>query len=191
LTLPDEVDRASPPAPSKHAINRKQDRQRNADSGAEVAMVKWIQAHQTVLGWLAALSVVMFLAALVLVPWVVIRLPADYFAGPRRDRSRYLWRRPVLRIAWLAGKNLAGVLLVLAGIAMLVLPGQGILTILIGVTLMDFPGKYRVERWIVQWPPVLGAINALRRRAGRGPLQFDSAQAPDGGEADPESREQS
>ena len=152
-------------------------------------MREWIGAHQTVLGGLlVALSVVMFLGGLVLVPWIVVRLPADYFARRRRDRSRYRWRHPVVRIGCLAGKNVAGLLLVLAGVAMLALPGQGILTILIGVTLMDFPGKYRVERWIVQRRPVLGAINALRRRAGRGPLQFDQspAQAPSETAADPE-----
>jgi len=60
-----------------------------------------------------------------------------------------------------------------AGIIMLVLPGQGIFTILIGIMLLNFPGKYRLERWIVARRPVLRSINWLRRRAGRAPLVPD------------------
>ena len=53
---------------------------------------------------------------------------------------------------------------------MLVLPGQGVLTILIGIMFINFPGKYRLERWVVMRAPVLGAINRLRANAGRMPL---------------------
>jgi hypothetical protein len=135
-------------------------------------MFKWIEANDVTLGWLLALSLVMFVAALILVPWVIVRLPSDYFAPPKRDRSRYQWRRPVLKTSWRVGKNVAGALLVLVGLPMLPLPGQGLLTILIGVSLMDFPGKYRLERRIVRCRPVLKAVNALRARSGRPPLQF-------------------
>jgi hypothetical protein len=57
-----------------------------------------------------------------------------------------------------------------------VLPGQGILTILIGVSLMEFPGKYRLERGIIHFGPVLKGINTLRRRYGRPPLEFDETE---------------
>jgi hypothetical protein len=50
------------------------------------------------------------------------------------------------------------------------IPGPGLLVILIGITVMDFPGKRRLERWVVGRPGVLGAINRLRRRYGRPPL---------------------
>ena len=43
------------------------------------------------------------------------------------------------------GKNLLGVFFVLIGIAMLVLPGQGILTIIAGMMLLDFPGRHRTR----------------------------------------------
>jgi hypothetical protein len=67
-------------------------------------------------------------------------------------------------------KNLLGCLFVVAGLLMLVLPGQGLLSILIGIILLDFPGKYSVERWLISRPPVLHTVNWLRRRAGRPPL---------------------
>jgi len=61
-----------------------------------------------------------------------------------------------------------------AGIAMLVLPGQGVLTIVIGIMLLDFPGKYRFERSLAARRPVLRSINWLRRRANRPLLHVDA-----------------
>jgi len=61
----------------------------------------------------------------------------------------------------------------MAGIVMLVLPGQGILTIVIGLMLSNFPGKYRLERWLVMRPRVLRTINWLRQRSKRNPLLFE------------------
>jgi hypothetical protein len=63
-----------------------------------------------------------------------------------------------------------GILLVLAGIMMLVLPGQGILAMLIGIGLMDFPGKFRLERWFARQPAVFKSLNWIRTRAGHAPL---------------------
>ena len=57
-------------------------------------------------------------------------------------RSLADWQRyPVLRPLLLIAKNLLGFVLIVAGIAMLVLPGQGLLTIVVGVVLMNFPGR--------------------------------------------------
>jgi hypothetical protein len=60
----------------------------------------------------------------------------------------------------------------LMGVAMLVLPGQGVLTIITGLLLLDFPGKYRFERWLVRRGPVLRGVNWLRDRAGRQALRL-------------------
>lgn len=135
-------------------------------------MLHWMQSNNVLLGWLFTISVLMLLAGVVLVPMVVVRLPADYFAGPKRRRRPDPPRHPALVVARRIIKNAFGLLLVLAGLAMLVLPGQGILTILVGLSLMNFPGKYRLERWIIHSGPVLKPINALRRRFGREPLTF-------------------
>jgi hypothetical protein len=61
--------------------------------------------------------------------------------------------------------------LVVAGLVMLVVPGQGLLTIVVGLMLLDFPGKYRLERWLATRPKVWQSINWLRRRAGYEELQ--------------------
>ena len=136
-------------------------------------MLGLIRAHETAIMWIAGASIVAFIATLIAVPWLIVRIPSDYFAHGRRPRKRWADRHPVVRGALLAGKNLLGYILLAAGIAMLVLPGQGILTMLLGFILVDLPGKYRFERWLVARPLVLKTINLLRRRAGHDPLVLD------------------
>ena len=41
---------------------------------------------------------------------------------------------------------------------------------LVGLLLMNFPGKYRLERWLLRRPGVLGALNWLRGRRGLPPF---------------------
>jgi hypothetical protein len=77
---------------------------------------------------------------------------------------------PVLRLLGLVAKNAVGAVFLAVGIALLFLPGQGILTILLGISLMDFPGKRYCERKIVGQPTVLKAINALREKYAKPPL---------------------
>ena len=60
----------------------------------------------------------------------------------------------------------------LLGIMLLVLPGQGILTIIVGIILVDFPMKYRLERWLVSRKKVLKSMNWLRKRANKKPLKL-------------------
>jgi hypothetical protein len=134
-------------------------------------MLDWITIDETTVWYLAAFSVVSFIATLVLVPFLVIRIPDDYFAEKKRHRwEPWAHEHPLIRWSLLIAKNMLGYLFIILGIAMLVLPGQGILTILIGIMFINFPGKYRLERWAVTRPPVLRAINSLRRNAGRQPL---------------------
>jgi len=127
----------------------------------------WIGSHAGWFWWLAAASLVMLMASPLVVGWLVVRLPQDYFTARRRkplaSLDDYVWLRPAIVVA----KNLLGVLLVAAGVVMLVVPGQGVLTIVAGVLLLDFPGKFRLERWLVTRNAVWRSINWLRRRAGR------------------------
>jgi hypothetical protein len=128
-------------------------------------------AHPTSIAITSIASIVLFVGTLAGIPWFVARLPVDYFKRAE-DHPSAIAKAP-LRIAFHVGKNLLGGLLLLMGIAMLVLPGQGLLTIVVALVLLDFPGKRRLERRIVSRPRVLGALNALRRRAGREPLLID------------------
>jgi hypothetical protein len=132
---------------------------------------QWINVNGL---WLGLFSVITFIASLLIIPVIVTRIPADYFVDRQRHLSQLKRLHPVVYFALLVLKNLFGGLLVLAGIAMLVLPGQGILTVLIGITLMNFPGKYALERRLVSQPGVFKAINWIRKRAGKQKLMHPS-----------------
>jgi len=127
-------------------------------------MFAWAEAHKSWFVWLAVVSAVTLAASALLIPWFVAKLPADYFA---RDEHPAAWANahPLLRILLLIGKNLLGVILIVLGILMLVLPGQGILTIVAGIALVDFPGRHRLVQSIVSRDPVMNALNWVRRRA--------------------------
>lgn len=115
--------------------------------------------------WLLAFSVAVLVVTIIAVPWIVARMPADYFV---RERE-ILWQgaHPVVRAVLHAAKNTLGFLVLLAGVAMLVLPGQGILTILVGLSLLEFPGKRSMVMRILRLPGLHRVVKALRRRAGR------------------------
>jgi hypothetical protein len=131
----------------------------------------WAASHEWLMGGLTLASLAMFVGSLLALPFLVARLPADYFADPRRHTSRLRRLHPLVYLAALVLKNLLGWVLVLAGIVMLVLPGQGLITILIGLVLSDFPGKFALERRLACTPAIFNALNWLRRRAGHAPLQ--------------------
>lgn len=58
----------------------------------------------------------------------------------------------------------------LAGLLMLFMPGQGLLTLLVGLTIMNYPGKHALERWLIERPYVMQAVNWLRAKYGQVPL---------------------
>lgn len=133
-------------------------------------MVTWIERYETLAWWLASISMVMFVLTLVLVPIVIIRIPQDYFVIEHAG-SRFAARHPLLRTLWRTLRHVIGIILIVIGVLMLVLPGQGVLTILLGIMLLDFPGRHRLQYWMVSRPRVLRSINWLRQRSGKMPLQ--------------------
>ena len=122
---------------------------------------------------LFVLSIVGFIGSLIVIPFILVRLPPQYF-DVRYPRTWMKEHHPVLRWVGLILKNVVGVVFFLAGVAMLFLPGQGLLTMLIGLSLMDFPGKRRLESKLVGQPTVLKTINAIRQKFGQPPLTVAS-----------------
>jgi hypothetical protein len=118
---------------------------------------------------LTALSVVFFVGSLIAIPFILVRLPTDFFDTrvPRRWMEDH---HPVLRLLGHLVKNVVGAIFLFAGFLMLFLPGQGILTMLIGVTMLDFPGKRKMEAKMIGQPAVLSTINSMRQKFGKPPL---------------------
>jgi hypothetical protein len=128
---------------------------------------QWIPVD--VLIGLTVASVIGFVGTLIAIPWILVRLPADYF-DTRTPRHWMKDHHPVLRLSGLIIKNVVGIVFLLAGFAMLFLPGQGLLTMLIGISLMDFPGKRALEAKMVGQPTLLGVINNMRKKFDKPPL---------------------
>ena len=105
---------------------------------------------------------------------VMVKIPPHYFS-PHHERD-FLPDSPWL-VRWGAviAKNIAGVILIIIGIILSLpgVPGQGILTILLGLIFLDIPGKRPLEARIIQRPAVLSAINKLRARYDKPPLELD------------------
>ncbi len=122
-----------------------------------------------VLVTVGVLSCAMFVGSLLAIPYFLRRLPTDF---PRRGerRSEPGAPRSPAKVALRVLKNLLGVIMLLAGLLALVLPGQGILMIVVGVVLIDFPGKPRLIRWIFSSKKVLEVANKIRQRGGKEPF---------------------
>ena len=122
--------------------------------------------------WLMAIvSVVTLVLSIILVPILIVLLPADFYAE-RNHRRRLFEDWPLLRALFLLVKNALGAVLFVAGTVMFFLPGQGLITMLAGLALLNFPGKRKLEMRFLHLPKVLSSINWLRVRAGRQPLTF-------------------
>lgn len=126
-----------------------------------------IREYQGFLEWLGVISLLLLIVTVVIFPLVIIFLPQDYFIRAERDPSHQTRSHPVVWWTLVVLKNILGFVLVLAGLAMLLLPGQGLLTILLGTTLMNFPGKYKLERRLVSQPTIAKTLNRIRSGAGR------------------------
>lgn len=118
---------------------------------------------------LTVLSLVFFVGTLVAIPFILVRLPADYF-DVRVPRPWMENHHPMLRLFGHLAKNAVGTIFLFAGFLMLFLPGQGLLTMLIGISMLDFPGKRKVEARLIGQPTILSTINAMRKKFDKPPL---------------------
>lgn len=138
---------------------------------AWTAVAGFLLAPGTLIG-LTLLSILTCVVSLFCASWALRRLPVDYLLIDRAQTPR----SGLLQLL----RNAVGLVLLLLGVAMLVLPGQGLLTILAALSLMDFRGKRRLECRLMLQPRVFAAINRFRLRSGQprllspGPSRLDA-----------------
>ncbi len=121
---------------------------------------------------LGLLSLLTFVGSLIAVPWLIGRMPADYFITHWQQVDRRRMHHPAVALITVVLRNLFGLLLFVAGFAMLFLPGQGVLTMLIGVCLMDFPGKRNLLNMVSEKSSVQRGLNWIRRKKGKTAFVF-------------------
>lgn len=142
--------------------------------------LNWLQQHPELTIWTSVLSVVGMFIMLVAVFLGVIMMPTDYLhqlaMNNQQGGDTLIHKKRSLSLRIL--RMLLGGLLVILGVAMLVLPGQGVLTILIGLVLLGVPGNRRAKQKLtalLRRPGVTHKLNRLRRVFGRQPLKEPAA----------------
>ena len=146
-------------------------------------LLHWVRIHEIAFWWIGALSMATFVGTLIIIPILVARIPADYFKR-KKQKPGPCYKNQYAAICLIGSvfKNLLGGLFVVAGLAMLFLPGQGFITILIGIMMLNFPGKFELQLRIVQRPTVLRAINWMRTKTNRPALKVPKSSPPERGD---------
>ncbi|SMM99052.1 hypothetical protein SPONL_335 [uncultured Candidatus Thioglobus sp.] len=127
-------------------------------------MRELLTQYQDLLIITSIISVIVFVLSIALTPWLLGKIPADYFVASHSHKSKDNFIVKIL-------KNTFGALLLLAGIIMLVTPGQGIISILLGLFLMDFPQKRQLELKLINHNPTFKTLNWLRQKFNHPPLK--------------------
>jgi hypothetical protein len=131
-------------------------------------IIDLVDEYKSVIFWLSLLSFFIFIFSLVSIKWLVALIPIDYFVY--KKNSKFKTKYPFTWLISMIIKNIIGYLLIVGGILMLVLPGQGLFTIFIGLMMSNYPGKYYIEKKIIAIPSILKTINWLRKQSNKEPI---------------------
>lgn len=124
-------------------------------------MLEWLKDHILLLS-ISFGTGLLFMAGISI---YLVRMPADALVKKKRSS------RPWVRIA----RNILGWVLIVGGAAMVFLPGPGFLVLLLGITMADFPGKKRVQTWLLHRKAIVGPINRLRKHFKQPKLKVTAA----------------
>ena len=134
------------------------------------SITEFVSSYKVYILWLATISLFVFIFSLISIKWLVALIPTNYFIKKNMVKSKksysFIWLISIIL------KNLIGYTLILGGLLMLVLPGQGLFTILMGLVLSNYPGKYNIERRFISIPSVLKTVNWLRKKSNKPPLEI-------------------
>ena len=124
---------------------------------------EFLSDYKIYLVWLGTLSFIIFIFSLLTIKWLVALIPSDYFI--KKNNSEFRSNYPIFWLVSIIIKNLVGYTLIVGGILMLVLPGQGLFTIFVGLMLSNYPGKFYIEKKFIAIPSILKAINWMRKKS--------------------------
>ena len=134
------------------------------------SLIEIFNVYKNLILWFGSISLFVFLFSLLSIKWLVSLIPEDYFINKKDSKIKtnniFIW------YIVLIFKNLIGYSLILGGIMMLVLPGQGLFTIIIGLMMSNYPGKYSIEKKFIAIPTILKSINWLRRKSNKPPIRI-------------------
>ncbi|MEA3468793.1 MAG: PGPGW domain-containing protein, partial [Thermodesulfobacteriota bacterium] len=128
-----------------------------------------------IITWLGIVSTITFFLSLLIIPWIVCKLD-DHFFLHLHEHKKMEDQHPVMFILLRILRYSFGAILLLAGILMLFLPGQGLLTIILGISLLDFPGKQKAIDGLLHFHPVQNGLNWVREKGSKKPFLFTDSE---------------
>ena len=135
-------------------------------------LYEFFEIYSALICLIAGFSALLTLTVAIAIPFYIGSLPHNYFVKSSvSNKSPRIFEYRILFFQ--ITRNLIGVILVVSGIALLLLPGQGVLTIFVGTMLLSFPGKNQLLNKFIARNKVRDTLNWIRRTQGRSPFLFD------------------
>ncbi len=134
----------------------------------------FLNQYQDIIIGIGIISSLSFVLSLLIIPIAVCRLDSSFFLhihDPKVSKDEH----PLVFILLKTFRYSVGGILLLAGILMLFLPGQGILTMILGASLLDFPGKKPAIDSVLRRQSVQKSLNWLREKGNKPPFSFSDS----------------
>lgn len=129
--------------------------------------------------WIVLLSTTVSIVYFIVITYFITQMDKQYFLRRKFSQGELInhlhltsMNRSVACVVKIA-KIILGMGLLVCGILMLVLPGQGLVTILIALSMIPFPGKDKIEQRILARNSVRSTLNWIRLKAKKEPFIFD------------------
>tara|TARA_B100000767_G_C19751781_1_gene531146 strand:+ start:1821 stop:2261 length:441 start_codon:yes stop_codon:yes gene_type:complete len=134
------------------------------------SILGWLESYSSILISLGGLSILILLLSIVGMGWFIAQIPEDYFIHDKRQAKQWNKYSSEAKIAIMISKNILGGIMIIGGLFLLILPGQGLLTMIIGLLLIDYPGKFKLEQKIISIPSIFKSLNWFRAKAKKSNL---------------------
>jgi len=128
-------------------------------------ITKWLTSYSSILIGIGGLSIVILIFSIIGLGWFISQIPEDYFIHEKRQADNWDKYSSKTRIVIIITKNFIGIAMLISGLLLLILPGQGLLTMIIGLLLIDYPRKFQLEQKIISIPSVFRSLNWFRAKA--------------------------
>ncbi len=136
-------------------------------------MQNFLDSYGSAITLLGIISTTTFFLSLLIIPWIINRLDKDFFLH-FHEHTKKEDEHPLMFILLRILRYATGSVLLIAGILMLFLPGQGILTMILGMSLLDFPGKQTLMDRLLGYHSLQKALNWVRHRGNKPDFSFPS-----------------
>jgi archaellum biogenesis protein FlaJ (TadC family) len=134
-------------------------------------MTEWLASYSPILIGIGSLSILILIFSIIGLGWFISQIPEDYFIHENRQADNWDKYSSETKVVIVIIKNVIGIVMLISGLLLLILPGQGILTMIIGILLIDYPGKFKLEQKIIAIPSVFRSLNWFRAKSKKSYLQ--------------------